>query len=405
MASAEQRSLRPFVRRLRGMKQELRVLLVEDTPADVELIKRELSKTGMEVSCQLVETEEEFLEQLATETPDLILSDHGVPGFGAPAALKLARQRVPEVPFLLVTGASLLDRSLEASAKADGHVSKNALEGLVPAVEQALRRGGLKKQAQQVEAGLRESRTRLACLVAHPYLSLDAREDIQEAERDFQEFLAVTVEQVHRLLTEVEKVLQEAFDRPEKLTAEAFADIAGSGKAVERMVDELAAYDRASRIPLVPMRLSVAELVRQLMRDCTEENPNRRIEWVIRPLPEVTADPSLLDAALRGMAGYVLAATRNEDPGRIEIQSEEDNSEVRIVFFHNGLWPAVVTRSEPLQAYLSASGEAANAAAAAGLARAGAAVKRHGGRIWMDASTGRSALWLTLPKAKPTKAS
>lgn len=381
------------------------MLLVEDTPADVELIKRELSKTGMEVFCQLVDTEEEFLEQLATETPDLILSDHGVPGFGAPTALELARQQVPEVPFLLVTGASTLDWSLEASAKADGHVSKNSLAELVPAIQEALRRRDLRRQAQQVEAGLRKSRTRLAHLLAHPYLSSGAQEDLQEAERDFQEFLAVTVEQVHRLLTEVEKVLQEAFDRPEKLTTEAFADIAGSGMAVERMVDELAAYDRTSRIPLFPVRLRVAELVRQLMRDCTEENPNRRIEWVIRPLLEVTADPSLLDSALRRMAGYVLAATRNEDPGRIEIRTEEDKSEVRIVFFHNGLSPAVVTRSEPLQAYLSASGEAANAAAAAGLARAGAAVKRHGGRIWMEASAGGSALWLTLPKPKPTKAS
>lgn len=380
------------------MKQQLRVLLIEDMPEDVELIRRELNKTGMAVSCQLVETEEKFLKHLWEQPPDIILSDHGVPGFGGRTALKLARKWVPDVPFLLVTGATNLDTQGEAEERADGHVSKNSLGHLADAVKRVLKRGHLREQAHQVEAALRDSESRLEALATNPHNAGESRPESRDVEHDVEKFLEVTVQQVRRQLAEVETILKQASERPELLTPDVCASIAGSGKAVERMVEELVGSNRDARAPLFPMPVRVADVVRQMMRDCTEENPGRQIEWVIRPLPQVVADPSLVDTALRGMAGYVLALTRGETPGRIEIRSEERDDEIRIGFFHNGQQP-VTEPAEPLETYCSSASDATSVAATAGLARASAAAKRNGGRLWMGTSAGMSALWLSLPKA------
>jgi len=83
---------------------QLRVLILEDVPDDVELIGRELRKTGLEVSTRHVETKEQFLRELREHPPDLILADHALPAFDGFAALDFARSLRPEIPFIFGTG-------------------------------------------------------------------------------------------------------------------------------------------------------------------------------------------------------------------------------------------------------------------------------------------------------------
>src|SRR4051794_35162054 len=88
-----------------SVKKEIRVLMVEDTAPDVVLINHELRKAGLNFRSRRVESREAFLHELERHPPDVILSDHGVPGFDGFAALAEARSRCPEVPFIFVTGA------------------------------------------------------------------------------------------------------------------------------------------------------------------------------------------------------------------------------------------------------------------------------------------------------------
>src|SRR3989441_9749124 len=59
----------------------LRILLLEDVPADAALVERHLTKSGLEFVSQRVDTRARFEQALREFVPDIILSDHGLPGF------------------------------------------------------------------------------------------------------------------------------------------------------------------------------------------------------------------------------------------------------------------------------------------------------------------------------------
>ena len=84
-------------------RQPLRVLIVEDNPADAELMLHALRRSGFEPEATRVHAEAEYAAGLDT-TPDLILSDYALPQFGGARALQLLQERGLGVPFILVSG-------------------------------------------------------------------------------------------------------------------------------------------------------------------------------------------------------------------------------------------------------------------------------------------------------------
>src|SRR5438034_6547269 len=120
------------------MKNELCVLMVEDAADDVVMVNHALRKAGLRFRCRRVESREAFLHELEHHSPDIILSDHGVPGFDGFAALAEARNRCPDAPFIFVTGAprdEAVRQTLHSGA--DDYVLKSHLNLLGPAVERA----------------------------------------------------------------------------------------------------------------------------------------------------------------------------------------------------------------------------------------------------------------------------
>jgi len=147
------------------MNKELRVLVVEDMPQDMALINHELRKTGLRFRSRRVESREAFLHELEHHAPDIILSDHGVPGFDGFAALAEARNRCPEAPFIFVTGAprdEAVRQTLHSGA--DDYVLKSHLNLLGPAVERALREASTRASRTQLESALQNAEEQLRLL-------------------------------------------------------------------------------------------------------------------------------------------------------------------------------------------------------------------------------------------------
>jgi len=69
------------------------VLIIEDVPADAELIEHELRKAKINFGARCVQSEEEFLRELDQRAPDAILSDFSLPQFNALAALEMVSLR------------------------------------------------------------------------------------------------------------------------------------------------------------------------------------------------------------------------------------------------------------------------------------------------------------------------
>lgn len=109
----------------------LRVLHLEDDPFDAELISESLREHHLDCSITQVHSRRAFEDALQMGEVDLILSDSKLPGFDTLSAVGLARERLPEIPFIFVSGtmspktkADALDRG------AADFISKDNLEKL-----------------------------------------------------------------------------------------------------------------------------------------------------------------------------------------------------------------------------------------------------------------------------------
>src|SRR6476659_1963166 len=124
----------------RVARRPLRVLFVEDSPADAILLQHALKQGGFDLTCERVDTAEEMSAALDGRQWDLILADHSMPQFSAPEALELAKQKNVDVPFIIVSG-HIEEVTAVAAMQAGAHdyVMKGRLARLVPAVERELR--------------------------------------------------------------------------------------------------------------------------------------------------------------------------------------------------------------------------------------------------------------------------
>lgn len=140
----------------RFMNELIKILLVEDSITDAELINREMVRDGLTVESRRVETLDKYLSELAGFQPHLILSDFSMPRFDGLSALKIAHQTYPDIPFIFVSGTIDEDTAIAAlRGGAIDYVSKNNLKRLAPAVHRAL--DDVRTRAARVQA---ESRFR-----------------------------------------------------------------------------------------------------------------------------------------------------------------------------------------------------------------------------------------------------
>lgn len=139
----------------------LRVLVVEDSTTDAFALVTLLRAGGWQVTHRRVANAAELLAVLKTEPWDLILSDHTMPGFSAPEALRLVQDTGLDLPFIIISGGIEEGVAIE-TMKAGAHdfIMKGALGRLVPAVQRELREAAVRKARRAAEAALRESELR-----------------------------------------------------------------------------------------------------------------------------------------------------------------------------------------------------------------------------------------------------
>ncbi len=138
------------------MPAAIRVLIVEDVPADAELVEQELRRAGLDVDLRRVEEEGPFRSALAEFRPDVVLSDFTLPRFDGLAAVRVTLERHPEIPVIIVTG-SLNEETAVRCLKAGAvdYLLKEHLGRLPSAVRTALERRQLVLARAAAEQRLR----------------------------------------------------------------------------------------------------------------------------------------------------------------------------------------------------------------------------------------------------------
>ena len=133
----------------------IRILMVEDVATDAELEVRELKRAGMRVEHLLVDREDAFVEALSGFGPHVIISDFSMPHFDGMAALAIARENAPHVPFIFVSGTIGEEYAIRALKNgATDYVLKTNLLRLPAAIERALQDARDRRARREAEERL-----------------------------------------------------------------------------------------------------------------------------------------------------------------------------------------------------------------------------------------------------------
>ena len=290
----------------------LRILHLEDSDLDAELIEAELETLGQPVVIERVITRDEFASAASARRHDIILADYVLPTFDGVSALGIARQQCPDTPFIFCSGTLGEEVAVEALKNgATDYVTKQRLDRMSRTIVRALAETRAREEKRAAEAALQAFNETLEARIA------DRTRELAEANSALQEQIAERerVEEALRLAQRLEAVGQltsgVAHDFNNLLTV-----IAGNIEFLERAVT-----DERSKRRLDMMRGAAARganLTAQLLAF------SRRQRLEPTPVSLNTTVVSMRDLLQSSIGGAIQIETTLQD----------------------GLWPALVDATQ-----------------------------------------------------------
>jgi len=139
------------------MKIPIRVLIIEDSEDDKELMLDELRQGGYNPEYLRVDTSEALIGALDKQIWDIILSDYSMPDFDGLMALQIVKKRGLDIPFIIISGTIGEDVAVTAmKSGVHDYILKGNLKRLVPAVERELKDAEVRRQRQKAEVALKK---------------------------------------------------------------------------------------------------------------------------------------------------------------------------------------------------------------------------------------------------------
>ncbi|MGH8018388.1 MAG: response regulator [Opitutaceae bacterium] len=142
------------------MDESLNLVIVEDNPADAELLLRQLRRAGFIPNSVRVDQESALVSALR-EPVDIVLSDFEMPQFNGLRALEVVRQHAPETPFILVSGTMGEEIAVEAMRRgASDYLLKDRLARLGQAITAALTQSRARHERDALESAMADAEAR-----------------------------------------------------------------------------------------------------------------------------------------------------------------------------------------------------------------------------------------------------
>ena len=306
-------------------KKKIRILLLEDSLRDAELIHHALRQGGLNFALEHVDNRDAYVEHLERSPPDLILSDYTVPSLEGDAALKWARGHCPDIPFIFVTGTMGEEAAVEVLKQgAIDSVLKHRLSRLVPSVERALREADERSERRRAEDRLRESHEQLRALSV--YLQYVREEERIRISREIHDELGQALTGLGLHLSWLAGRL------PRSLKA-----VHGRIKAMSEHIDETIQTVRRIATELRPGILDAAGLLAALEWQANEFEKKTGIRCHVKAtVPETIWDQDLNTAFFRIFQETLTNVIRHSSATRVDVRLAEAGSRLLLEVKDNG---------------------------------------------------------------------
>jgi signal transduction histidine kinase len=357
---------------------KLRVLLVEDEPADAELALGELRHAGFEASADVVQTIEEFTALVRKNSYDVVLADYKLPNWTGMESVEVLRREGLEIPVIMVSGAlgELLAVECIKQGAAD-YVLKDHLTRLPESVRRALREKKLWADHKQ------------------------ASEDLARSNRDLEQFAYVAshdLQEPLRMVATYTQLLAERYQGKLDESADKYIHYAVDGALrMQKLVQDLLAFSRVGRQGTELCSTDCKNVVEEALQNLERALQESGAAVTYDQLPVVMADGSQLTQIFQNLIGNAIKFRGPAQPV-IQIKAEMVTKEWVISVEDNGIGIAaehvdsvfVIFRRLHTREEYSGNG--------IGLSICKKIVERHGGRIWAESKLGHgSKIKFTLP--------
>ena len=374
------------------MDPRLRILHLEDDAADSALVQEVLEAGG--VGCELtrVDTEAAFGERLDEGGFDLILADYTLPSFDGLSALRLARERWPQTPFIFLSGTLDEEVAIESlKVGATDYVFKNKMSRVVSSVQRALREAAERAGRAAAEKALRATQAELA----HVARIMTMGE------------MATSL--AHEVTQPLSAIILNGNACLRWLSAEP-PDLSEARASVERIVrdatrtGEIIARIRAltGKTATEKERLDLNETIEQVVVLLGTELRRNQVEvrtWLRPGLAPVLGDRIQLQQLLLNLLINATEAMSvvAERPRELVVSSgDHDVAQVVVSVRDNGAGLDPLLGDHIFNAFFSTK----PGGLGMGLAICRSIVENHGGRLWAEANEGPGTTFrFTVPKA------
>jgi signal transduction histidine kinase len=363
------------------VRHKLRVLLVEDDPADVELALRALSKGGFETEREAVQTAEEFKQKISKGSYDVILADYRLPGWCGIETVQMLRQEGLDIPVILVSGSLGEVKAVECIKQgAADYVLKDHLPRLPESVRHAIR-----------EKKLREA-------------NLQAQAELARSNRDLEQFAYVAshdLQEPLRMVAAYTQLLAERYQGKLDATADKYIHYAVDGALrMQALVQDLLTFSRVGRggVDAKPVEAgaAVAAAVTNLKGAVGESDA--RVDY--HNLPSVLGDRSQLTQLFQNLIGNAIKFRGGESPN-ISITAEGQRGQWLFAVSDNGIGIAPEHAEAVFAIFKRLHTREEYPGSGIGLAICKRIVEQSGGRIWVESQMGRGSTFkFTLPAVK-----
>lgn len=144
------------------INRNLKILILEDTISDADLLIWELKKSSADFVFEVVQNRETFFNALTEFNPDIILSDFSLPSFDGLTAFQIKQQEKPDIPFIIVSGAIGEEKAVELIKNGvTDYVQKDKLITLNQKIERALKEVEEKNEKKIAEEKIKTQNKKL----------------------------------------------------------------------------------------------------------------------------------------------------------------------------------------------------------------------------------------------------
>ncbi len=171
-----------------------------------------------------------------------------------------------------------------------------------------------------------------------------------------------------------------------------------ASKRMAKLIDDLLAFSRMGRAEMRQEIVSMTEVVQEVVHPMASDNPGRKIEWKIDPLPEIRGDRAMLYQVWVNLLSNAIKYTQQREVAKIQVRCEEKEKEFVFCIKDNGAGFSMEYAHKLFGVFQRLHRQEDFEGTGIGLANVRRIIMRHGGRTWAEGKVDEGAsLYFSLP--------